>query len=187
MATTSGESIFARARTMASQSMSDANQSVVIDSKGGLRVLLNNVIRGVYRSKTSDQKFFRDIITRNTVAITSGIGACPENVMREFLHLGQFQDVDDSLIVYYDYNIDYSSGQNFTQLGYVCMQGDNLHYTAPYPTLDTYTDDLYVTCPTFPTFPTSMSDDITFPSTTVIDDIVQSLAEAIRGGESAAD
>lgn len=171
----------ARIRTIASQTASDANQNVIIDSLGGIRALLNNTIREVYRQKSNDQKFIRDIVTRNTVVVTSGVGACPDAVMREFLHAAQFQDDNDSLITYYDYNIDADSGQNYNQLGYVRMSDSNFLYTAPSPTLDTYTGNLFVTVATFPTFPVSMASAITFPSVSTIDDIVLAGAAAITG------
>lgn len=185
MATSTGNSLFARARTIASQVMSDANQSVVIDNLGGLRALLNNTIRELYRDKARDQKFTRDIVTRNTVTMTAGTGTCPDTVMRETLpHFGQFQDDNGSLITYYNYQIDAESGKNFNQLGYVWLQGDTFHYTAPSPTLNTYAGNLFVTCPTFPTLPGVMSDTITFPSETIIDDLVLALAAAITGNLS---
>lgn len=180
MATTSGESIIARARVIASQTGMDANSSPVIDSKGGLRALLNNSIRHLYRLKSDDQKFIRDTVTRQTVTMTAGIGACPPEIMREFLHQAQFQDDNGSLITYWNYNIDQDSGQNFRQLGYVVMQGDNFNYTAPAPTTS-YSGNLFVTVPSFPTFPADLADPITFPSTATVDDVVITLAEAIMG------
>jgi len=180
-ATETGDNIMARARTIATQTMSDANQSVVIDSLGGIRTLLNNVIRDVYRKKAENQKFIRDIMTRNTVVVTTGVGACPDTIMRELLHQSEFQDDNDSLISYDDYNIDYSSTTNFSQLGYVVISGNNFLYTAPSPDLDTYTGNLFVTCPTFPTLPGSMASAITFVSVSTIDDIVLALSAAITG------
>ncbi len=180
-AISTGSSIFARARTISTQTMTDANVSQVVDNLGGLRSLLNHTVRQVYRNKAKDQKFFHDITTRNTVAVVSGVGACPDVIMREFLHLSEFQDDVNSLITYYDYAVDADSGQNFRQLGYVWLQGDTFHYTAPNQDAGDFTGDLYVNAPCFPTFPASMSSNITFPSVAVIDDIVLSLAAAIVG------
>lgn len=171
----------ARARTLASQLGGDANQSVIIDSLGGARAALNDTIRTLCRKYSADQKFIRDTVTRNTVTITAGTGACPDTVMREFLHTGQFQDDNDSLITYYNYNVDFASDQNFNQLGYVVLQGDTFHYTAPAPDLDTYNGNLFVTAPTFPTFPASMATAITFPSVTFIDDLCSLLTEVLVG------
>jgi len=185
MAAATGNSLMARARTIATQTMTDANQSVVIDSLGGIRSLLNHVVRQVYRSKAKDTMFMRDIVTRNTVAIVDGVGACPDTIIREYLKQAQFQDVDNSLIAYYDYNIDYGSGVNYNQLGYVVLAGDTFAYTPPAPGDSTsYNDDLYVTTACFPTFPVSMADNITFPSETTIDDIVLALSAAIVGKEA---
>lgn len=182
MATSTGNNILARSRTIASQTATDANQSNVIDSLGGLRATLNHAIRETYRSHANDQKFTRDIVTKTAIAIASGVGACPDSIMRETLDgMGQFTDDNGSLITYYTYNIDASSGVNFQQLGYVCLDGDTIKYTAPSPTLDTYTGNLFVLAPTFPTLPASMASAITFPSAAIIDDVVLTLALAIGG------
>jgi hypothetical protein len=161
----------------------DANQSVVIDSLGGLRVLLNNSIRELYRRKATDQKFFRDIAVRHTIAISSGTGTCPDEIMREFLHNADITDDDNSLVTYYTYGADYNSGVNFNQLGYLTLQGDTFQYTAPSPDLADYGGNLFVTVASFPTFPAQMSDTIDFPSEATIDDLVLMLAMAISGKE----
>ncbi len=180
----SGNSIFARARTIATMTMTDANQSVVIDSLGGLRALLNNVIRQVYRTKAKDARFLRDIVRQNTIPIIDGVGQCPDFIIREYLKQAQWQDMNNSLITYYDYNIDQSSGVNYGQLGYVVMVGNTFAYTEPAPGDSTsYNDDLFVTTACFPTFPASMADDIEFPSDATIDDIVLALSMAITGKE----
>ena len=184
MATASANEIVARARTIATQTMTDANQSTVIDAKGGLKALLNHSIREVWRRHSNDQKFIRDTVTRQTVTIVTGTGACPDSIMREFLHQAQFQDDNDSLISYYNYNIDFDSGTNYDQLGYVVMRGDDFYYRAPSPDLSDYSGNLFVTVPSFPTLPASMADDITFPSETAIDDTVLFLAQAILGKEA---
>jgi len=177
-----GESIFSRARTIATQMGGDANSSAVIDAKGGIRALFNSVIRSVYRAKAKDARFLRDIVVQNVVAMVDGVGACPPEVMREFLHMAQFKDSNNSLITYYDYNIDLNSGVNYDQLGYVCLRVDDILYTEPAPGgSDTYTDDLIVTTPSFPIFPVSMATAINFPSDSIIDSIVFELAAAIAG------
>ncbi len=179
MATASGEEIFARARTIATQAAGgDANMSAQIDAKGGLRALLNHSVREIFRRYANDDKFLHDTVTRNTVAVTAGIGACPDEIIRESLpRMAQFQDANGSLISYYNYNVDFSSDQNFNQLGYVTLVGDNFNYAAPNGA--SYTGNLFVTTPTFPTFPADMADPITFPSETAIDDIVLFLSQAI--------
>ncbi len=181
MATASGTSILARARVLASQTRTDANSSPVIDAMGGLRVALNNSVRQVFRNHANDQKFVRDIFSTNAVTMVSGVGACPDEVMREFLHLGEFADDDNSLITYYNYLSDYQSGQNFSQLGYVVLVGDDFNYTPPNGTATSYSGTLNAYTPCFPTFPADLADPITFPSTTIIDDTVVSLAAAIVG------
>lgn len=183
MASINGTDLMARARVVASQTATDANQSAIIDSLGGIRSLMNNSIREVYRRKADNQKFLHDISVRHTVSISSGIGDCPAEVMREFLVQSQFEDDNDSFITYLTYNIDWSSGQLFDQLGYVTMQGDSFKYRAPSPDLDTYSGDLFVTAPTFPQFPADMTDPITFPSDSTIDDIALFMAQALMGGE----
>ena len=181
MATASANEIVARARTISTQAGTDANVSVVIDALGGLRALLNDTIRTLYRGRSNDQKFIRDIVTRQTIIIASGTGSCPDEIMRELLHQAQFQDDNDSLISYYNYNIDFDSGTNYNQLGYCCLVGDDFSYRAPAPDLDSYSGNLFVTVASFPTLPASMADDITFPTTTVIDDLCSLLAQAILG------
>lgn len=180
MATITGEQIIARARVTASQMGGDANVSPVIDNKGGLRALLNNAIRQVYRARSNDQKFIRDTVTKHTVTVTGGTGACPDGVMRELLHQAQFQDPNGALITYFNYNID-QDGETYDQLGYVCMDGSNFKYKAPSPDFSNYSGSLYVTVATFPTFPADLSNSITFPSTTIIDDVVLTLGLAIIG------
>lgn len=181
MASESGANILARARVLASQTRTDANASPIIDAMGGLRVALNSAIRQVYRNHANNPKFVRDIFTTNAVSMTSGSGICPDEVMREFLHLGEFTDADSSLITYYNYLSDYQSGQNYTQLGYLVLVGDNFKYTPPNGTNTSYTGTLTAYSPCFPSLPASMASNITFPSDTIIDDIVVSLAAAIVG------
>ena len=184
MATASGEEIFARARTIATQAAgSDANMSPQIDSKAGIRALLNSSIREIYRRYANDQKFIRDTVTIHTIAITAGAGTCPDEIMREFLHQANITDANDSLVTYYNYGADYNSGANFSQLGYLVLESDAFQYTAPAPDLATYTGNIFISVPTFPTFPADMADPITFPSETAIDDIVLFLANAILGRE----
>ena len=169
--------ILARARTLATQSGgADANASAQIDAKGGMFALIPHAILSVYRAKANDLKFIRDITVKHTVAVTSGTGAIPTGVMREFLRQADFADDDGSLITYFDFASDYNSGQTFTQLGYVLVIGDNFDYTAPSPN-DPYTGDLFVTVPTVPTVTTS----VTFPSTQVSDDVIVWISLAIQG------
>lgn len=181
MATCSPNEIWARARTIATQTATDANVSQVIDSLGGLEALLNHSIREIYRRKSSDVKFRHDITKKNTVTIASGVGACPELLMREFLKSADITDTNGSLVTYLDYSTD--AQQTFTQLGYVWLVDDDIHYRAPSPDLDTYSGDLYVTCPVFPTLPSDTSQAISFPSEATVDDIVLFLASAIMGSE----
>src|SRR6185369_5653496 len=148
MITIALSTILARARTMATQMAGDANASPLIDDLGGLRALLNHVIQNLYRQKASDVRFLRDITVRHTVAMTSGVGVVPDNILREFLIMGDFEDVDGSLITYYNFPIDFNSGNNFSQLGYTFIQGDSFLYTPPAPgTSTSYTDNLFVTTP----------------------------------------
>lgn len=177
-----GTSIFARARTIATQMGGDANSSAVIDALGGIRTLFNNIIRSVYRQKAKDARFLRDIVVQNAVAMVNGVGSCPPEVMREFLHMAQWKDENNSLITYYDYNIDQNSGVNYDQLGYTCLRVDDILYTEPAPgNADSYTGDLIVTTPSFPVFPISMETVIPFPSDSIVDSIVFELAAAIAG------
>jgi len=185
MSTISGEEIFARARTIASQTMTDANQSVVIDSKGGLRALLNHSIIEVYRRKANDIKFRHDITTINSTLITTGTGTVPDVLMREYLHQANISTETCNQITYFDYAIDGNSGQTYDQLGYLWISnGDVFNYRAPAPDLGNFTGDLLIECPSFPEFPMLMSTPITFPSLITINDIVLFLAEAILGKEA---
>jgi len=176
-----GEEIFARARTIATQMGGDANLSAVIDSKGGIRALLPHAIREIYRRKANDQKFNADIAVTKTVAIVAGSGTCPDEIMREFLNQAEFADDNGSLITYFDYGIDMNSGTNFSQLGYVTLQGSTFLYTAPKPTVS-YTGNLDVTVPCTPVIPASMASDIPMSDATT-EDVVLFLAEAILGKE----
>lgn len=178
-----GNNILARARTIATQIGGDANLSPVIDNLAGLRALLNNVIRDVYRAKAGDQKFLRDITSRSTVTISSGTGTVPDEWMKEFMHLSDITDSNNSQVTYYNYAADYNSGVNYNQLGYCYILGDEIKYTAPSPDFATYSGNLYVTVPQFPVFPASMAQEIPFPSEATADDVVRALAQAIRGGE----
>ena len=140
----SGNQILARARTIATQMGMDANASSVIDAKGGLRSLLNHVIREVYRQKAKDQDFIKDINVQNSITMASGVGALPDTVMRQFLKQADYQDSNGSLISYFDYPIDSNSGQNYTQLGYISVVGSNIYYTEPAPgTSTSYSGTLY--------------------------------------------
>jgi len=169
--------ILARARTIATQSGgADANASQQIDARGGLFALLPHIIADIYRGKTKDPRFVRDITVKNTVAIVARTGTVTTGIMREFLRQADFQDDNNSLITYYDYASDYGSGQNFDQLGYVYITGDTFNYTAPVPN-DPYTGNLYVTVPTIPTVTTT----VTFPSTQTANDVILALALAIQG------
>jgi len=176
-----GEEIFARARTIASQTRGDANSSPVIDAKGGLRALLDHAIRQVYRNKANDQKFIRDTFATNTVTVASGVGTCPDVVMREFLHLGEFTDDNNSLITYYNYLTDWGNDQNFAQVGYVVLVGNSFKYQEPNGTATSYSGNLNVYGPCFPVLPASMASDIPFPSDTTADDVVLALAAALVG------
>lgn len=169
--------MLARARTLATQAGGvDANAAQSIDARGGLFALIPHAILQVYRAKASDLKFVRDITVKHTVTITAGTGTIPTGVMREFLKQADFADDDNSLITYFDFASDFNSGQNFSQLGYVFVDGDNFDYTAPSPN-DPYTGDLFVTVPSVPTVTTS----VTFPSTQTADDVIYLLSQAIQG------
>lgn len=182
MATATGTSIFARARTIATQTATDATQSAVIDAMGGLRATLNHAIREVFRRKAKDQKFTNDISVRHTIAIAGGEGSCPDTIMREFLQQANITDENNSLVSFMNYPID-ATNETFNQLGYAWLVGDTLRYRAPSPDLDAFDGDLYVTVPTFPTFPVSMQSNLTFPSEATIEDVVLFLAMAITGQE----
>jgi hypothetical protein len=174
-----GNSIIARARTIASQTAGDANTSAVIDARGGLRVLLNNAIREVYRQKANDKKFRQDISVENAVSVSAGTAAVPENLMREFLPQANISNSDGDLISFMTFPVDVT--ESFNQLGYVWLTGDTLNYRAPSPTLGTYSGTLTVSCPSYPEFPASMATEIPFPSTATVDDVVLALAAAITG------
>lgn len=177
----SGNQIFARARTLATQMGGDANSSPVIDTKSGLRALLNHVIRETYRQKAKNQDFIKDINVKNSITITSGVGTLPDGVMRQFLKQADYQDANRSLISYFDYPIDSNSGQNYTQLGYVSVVGDSIYYTEPAPgTSTSYSGTMYMTVPTFPTLPASMASPIPMP-VEVVDDVIMLMALALRG------
>jgi hypothetical protein len=179
MATVTGNQILARATVIATQQGVDPNMSKVIDNRGGARALLNETIRNLYRAKANDQKFTNDITTKSTIPMTAGVGAVPDEMMREFLDQAQIADENDSLITYLNYSIDVN--QTFDQLGYLWIVDDEFRYLAPSPTLLTYGDDLFITCPSFPTFPASLSSNITFPSEAIIDDLCSALAAELRG------
>lgn len=183
MATETGTNLMARARVAATQMGGDANASQVIDSLGGIRVLLNNSIRELYRRKANDIKFRHDITVDNAVVITTGTGTVPSTLMREFLSQANISNSTGDLITYFDYAVDANSGQTFGQLGYLWITGDTFNYLAPSPNLATYSGTLTVSCPSFPTFPVSMTSVITFPSSATIDDLVLLLAQAITGKE----
>lgn len=170
------EEILARARVIATQTATDANQSVVIDNLGGLFALLPHVILDVYRSKANDAGFLRSISQKHTVSMTAGVGTVPTNLMRELLGQANFADDDGSLITYFNYAVDYESGQNFSQLGYVMIVGDEFNYTAPFPTTS-YTGNLFVTGATTPTVTTT----VTFPDEATENDVIIALANAIQG------
>lgn len=179
MPSVTGTSILARARTISSQTGQDANAAQIIDSLGGLRALLNNSIRQLYRRYSKEQKFINDSVVKHTVTISGGSGTMPTNAMREFMHTAQITDTNDSRVSFFKYSTDIS--ETFDQLGYAWIVEDTLKYRAPSPDLDSYSGDLYVTVPTFPQFPASMDDVIEFPSETVIDDLALMLASAISG------
>lgn len=183
MPSVTGTSILARARTLATQTAGDANVSQVIDNLGGARTWLNNAIREVYRRKAKDQKFINDITVLNTVTISGGSGTCPDEVMREFLHQANITDDDDSLVTFLKYPTDAGS-ETFDQLGYCWLVGANFQYKAPSPDLSTYSGNLFVTVPSFPEFPASMSDNISFPCSSTVDDVVGVLAMALVGKET---
>lgn len=169
--------IFARARTIATETATDANASSVIDSLAGLRALLNHCVLEVYRRKCANPRFLRDITNVTTVAISSGTGTLPSTVMREYLDAANLTDDNNALVTYYNYASDYNSSVNFTQLGYAFLQGDTIKYTAPAPDLDTYTGNLFITSPCLPAISTS----VTFNTEEVADDVILLLAKAIRG------
>ena len=177
----SGNQILARARTIATQMGGDANSSPVIDAKGGLRALLNHVIRETFRQKAKDQDFVKDINVQNSITMASGVGALPDTVMRQFLKQADYQDSNGSLISYFDYPIDSNSGQNYTQLGYISVVGSNIYYTEPAPgTSTSYSGTLYMTVPSFPVFPASMASTIPMP-VEITDDVILTLSLALRG------
>ena len=173
-----GNTILARARTLASQMGTDANSSVVIDSRPALRSLLNTCIRETYRQKAKDPNFIKDINVLNSITITSGAGTLPDTVMRQFLRQADWQDDNRSFISYFDYPVDANSGQNFSQLGYVSLTGSTLTYTSP--VTNPYSGNLYLTVPCFPVFPVSMASDIPITDD-VAEDVITLMALGIRG------
>lgn len=168
--------IFARARTVATQAGGiDANQSAYIDAKGGLKALLPHVILYVYREKAKNPKFLRDITTKKTITITSGTGTLTTDVMKEYLGSADFADDNGSLITYFDYAVDFDSGQTFDQLGYAFLIGSTISYTAPSPN-NPYTGNLFITVPCTPTVTTT----VTFPSEETANDVILTLALALQ-------
>ncbi len=172
--------ILARARVITTQMGGDANMSPLIDNKSGLYALLRNSIRYVYRKYAGNQKFFDDINVRHPVTITTGAGTLPDEVIREFLHQAQFEDATHSLITYQPYSIDFNSGQNYAQLGYVNINGGIISYRAPAPVLATYSGSLFITVPSIPTLPDNSTDDIDLAEE-ALEDIIVTVAKAIRG------
>ncbi len=180
MATVTGNTIFARARTQATQQGSDPNTSIVVDNLGGARVLLNETIRILYRAKANtDSRFRHDVNVTHTIAIAGGAGTVPDTIMREFLRQADITDDNSSLVTFLDYSTDLN--QTFAQLGYLTIDGDAFNYLAPTPELDSYSGDLTIKCPTFPDFPNNMSQNITFPSESIIDDLCDLLAQTLMG------
>ncbi len=178
MAVITLSSLLARSRTVATQMGMDANESKWIDSLAGMRALLNNCVLEIYRRKSKDIRFIRDITTRTTVAITAGAGTLPSIVMRECLDSGNFADDNpDTLISYQVYAADYYSSTKFSQLGYTFLEGDTIKYTAPAPDLDSYNGNLFITSPVLPTIGST----IDFPTEETQDDVILMLAQAIRG------
>lgn len=169
--------IFARSRTLATQIASDANASPLIDDLAGLRALLNHCVLEIYRRRAGNPRFLRDITARTTVAIASGSGTLPDEIMREFLGSANITDVNNSLVTYFEYASDYYSTVNFTQLAYALVVGDLIKYTAPAPDLATYNGNIFITSPVLPTITTS----VTFLTEEVADDVILLLAKAIRG------
>ena len=127
MATQSVNDILARSRIIATQMAGDGNYSSLIDSRPGLRALLNNAIDGVYKKRAQDQKSWRDIAVRSTIAMTSNTGTLPSGVLREYLHQADFANDAGDLISYVHYDMD--NQQLFRQLVYVTVQGDSINYT----------------------------------------------------------
>ncbi len=156
----------------------DPNASVLIDNKGGLRALLNHAVLEVYRRKAKNPNFIKDINLQQTVPIVAGAGTLPDTVIREYLQQADWQDVNGSLISYFDYPMDFGSGQNYNQLGYVTVNNSTISYTEPAPgTSTSYTGNLTVTVPSTPTIGTN----IDFESQQTADDVILLLAEAIAG------
>lgn len=173
-----GNEILARSRVVASQTMTDATQSSVIDSRPALRSLLNSCIRETVRAKAKDPNFIQSINVKNTIAITASAGTLPDTIIRQFLRQANWADDDGSFISWFDYPVDVASGQNFTQLGYVSLSGDTLTYTAPNSA--SYTGNLYCTVPSYPVFPASMATDIPMTDE-VAEDVISLMALAIVG------
>ncbi len=171
--------IFARARTIATQMGADPNQSISTDALAGLKALLPHVIRSTYRRKAASVKDRHDIVTKHTVSIVASVGAVPDTVMREFLPQADFQDsLSTKCIAWMPYITDYDSGTTYSQLGYVGIVGDNFQYRAPAPN-QSFTGSLYVTVPTMPTITSNWSTELDIDDD-VADDIVFNLAKAIR-------
>ncbi len=167
--------LLSRARTLATQTATDATLSPLIDNLAGLRASLNHCILEVYRRKAKDPRFLRDITTRSTVTITANTGAVPSTVLKEFLHIADFTDANNALVTYYDYPVDFNSSANFNQLGYVFVLDDNFQYRQPGGA--SYSGNLFVTTPQAPAVATSMI----FQSEQTVDDVILALSLAIRG------
>src|SRR6185369_6893360 len=178
MVTIALSTILARARTISSQLAGDANSSPLIDDLGGLRALLNHAILEVYRRKATNPNFIKDINLRQNIVITAGSGTLPDNIIREYLRSADWQDANGSLISYFDYPMDFGSGQNYNQLGYVTVNNSTISYTEPSPgTSTSYTGNLTVSAPSTPT----IGANIDFESQQTSDDVILLLARAIRG------
>lgn len=175
---TSRQDILARARIIATGMGIDPNSSALIDNLPALYALLDTAISAVYVKRARDKKNWRDISVKHTVSMSSGSGAIPSELLREFLHQADFADEDNSLISYLTFGID--DRETFSNyLGYVKVVGNNFEYTAPLGASGTYTGDLYVTAPSSPEMPNDSTTDIAMTSE-VFDDVCSTLALMIR-------
>lgn len=177
MAVKSINNILARSRVIATQMGTDANLSPLIDNRGGLRASLDKVISDVYTKAAQKDKNWRNIAPRQTIAMSAGVGTLPAGVLRGFMHQAEFATDSTSLISYIKHELD--NQQTYSQLGYVFIRGDNVHYTPP-DGAGAFTGNLYITVPSVPTIP-SGSDTAIEMTDDIYDDVCYALAMMIRG------
>lgn len=170
--------ILARSRVIATQMGLDANQSPLVDNRGGFRALLNTALSNIIIKRARDKKNWRDVAIRHTISMTAGVGDLPSGVLREYMHTADFQNDDRDLISYLNFDLD--NNELFdTYLGYAKLAGDTVEYTAPNTDFGDYTGKLYLTVPSVPEIPTDPTDNIAMTDE-IFNDVCSSLALMVR-------